>query len=72
MCVILCAMLTGVFLCFQAIDLVNYKTYIFDYVESRMSFIAPNLSVILGATSAAKIMGEYVFCINIINYLQFL
>ncbi|KAJ8969237.1 hypothetical protein NQ317_002635 [Molorchus minor] len=30
---------------------------IYEYVESRMAFIAPNMSVILGASIAAKIMG---------------
>ena len=33
------------------------KNKIFSYVESRMTFIAPNLSMILGASTAAKIMG---------------
>ena len=29
-----------------------------EYVESRMSFIAPNLSHIVGPTVAAKLMGK--------------
>lgn len=29
-----------------------------EYVESRMSFIAPNLSFIIGPTVAAKLMGK--------------
>ena len=29
-----------------------------EYVESRMSFIAPNLSLIVGPSVAAKLMGE--------------
>ncbi|XP_026544528.1 U4/U6 small nuclear ribonucleoprotein Prp31-like [Notechis scutatus] len=29
---------------------------IYEYVESRMSFIAPNLSIIVGASTAAKVM----------------
>lgn len=41
----------------MAIDLTNYKTTIFEYVESRMTFIAPNLSMIVGASTAAKIVG---------------
>lgn len=41
----------------MAIDLSNYKTRLFDYVESRMTFIAPNLSMIVGASTAAKIVG---------------
>ena len=44
---------------FQAIELTAYKKTIFDYVESRMGFIAPNLSIIVGASTAAKIMGMY-------------
>lgn len=43
---------------FQAIELDNFKQEIYAYVESRMSFIAPNISVIVGASTAAKLMGE--------------
>ena len=43
--------------CDQAIELDRDKTKIFDFVESRMSFIAPNLSQIVGANIAAKLMG---------------
>jgi U4/U6 small nuclear ribonucleoprotein PRP31 len=43
--------------CKVAIKLDNIKTDIFQYVESRMAFIAPNLSIIIGASTAAKIMG---------------
>ncbi|XP_063907713.1 U4/U6 small nuclear ribonucleoprotein Prp31 [Zophobas morio] len=43
--------------CDMAVDLNNYKLKIYEYVESRMAFIAPNLSAILGASIAAKIMG---------------
>lgn len=43
--------------CDMAIELNNFKQKIFEYVESRMAFIAPNLSVIIGASTAAKIMG---------------
>jgi len=42
----------------QALELSEYKRQIHDYVQSRMSFIAPNLSVIVGASIAAKIMGK--------------
>lgn len=42
--------------CNMAIDLTNYKTTIFEYVESRMTFIAPNLSMIVGASTAAKLL----------------
>lgn len=34
--------------CEMAIDLNNHKTKIYEYVESRMTFIAPNLSMIIG------------------------
>lgn len=34
--------------CNMAIELNNYKSKIFEYVESRMAFIAPNLSMIIG------------------------
>lgn len=43
--------------CDMAVDLNNYKTNIFEYVESRMTFIAPNLSMIVGAATASKILG---------------
>lgn len=38
-------------------DLLDAKVKIFEYVESRMTFIAPNLSLIVGASTAAKLMG---------------
>jgi U4/U6 small nuclear ribonucleoprotein PRP31 len=44
--------------CQMALDLVEAKAKIFKYVESRMSFIAPNTSWIVGATAAAKLMGS--------------
>lgn len=34
--------------CDMAVELNNAKQKIFDYVESRMTFIAPNLSIIVG------------------------
>ncbi|KAJ8392816.1 hypothetical protein AAFF_G00070200 [Aldrovandia affinis] len=43
--------------CDMALELNQSKHRIYEYVESRMSFIAPNLSVIVGASTAAKIMG---------------
>lgn len=43
----------------MAVELNNSKSKIFEYVESRMAFIAPNLSIIVGASTAAKIMGIY-------------
>nr|XP_021408034.1 U4/U6 small nuclear ribonucleoprotein Prp31 [Lonchura striata domestica] len=43
--------------CDMALALSGAKLRIHEYVESRMSFIAPNLSLILGASTAAKIMG---------------
>lgn len=41
----------------MAIELNNFKLKIYEYVESRMAFIAPNISVIVGASIAAKMMG---------------
>ncbi|XP_038064424.1 U4/U6 small nuclear ribonucleoprotein Prp31-like [Patiria miniata] len=43
--------------CDMAFDLNEAKSQIQAYVESRMSFIAPNLSIIVGSSTAAKIMG---------------
>ena len=43
--------------CDMAIELDKMKSKILTFVESQMSFIAPNLSVIVGANIAAKLMG---------------
>lgn len=43
--------------CDTALELENCKKRIYEYVESRMNFIAPNLSVLVGAPIAAKLMG---------------
>ncbi|XP_063711949.1 U4/U6 small nuclear ribonucleoprotein Prp31-like isoform X2 [Symsagittifera roscoffensis] len=43
--------------CDMAKELHEVKTKILSYVESRMSLIAPNLSNIVGASIAAKLMG---------------
>jgi U4/U6 small nuclear ribonucleoprotein PRP31 len=43
--------------CDISVKLDVIKSRIFEYVESRMSFIAPNLSSIVGASTAAKLMG---------------
>ena len=44
----------------QAESLNEIKLHILEYVETRMSFIAPNLSQIVGSTVAAKLMGNIV------------
>ena len=46
------------FFVFQAVSLDENKKRIFEYVESRMTFIAPNLSIMVGASVAAKLMGQ--------------
>lgn len=43
--------------CKMAIELNQFKIKIFDYVESKMTFIAPNLCAIVGASTAAKLIG---------------
>lgn len=43
--------------CDMAVELNSFKLRIFEFVESRMSFIAPNVSAIVGANIAAKLMG---------------
>lgn len=43
--------------CTIAMELDEIKAKIFEYVESRMTFIAPNLSLIIGASTAARLMG---------------
>lgn len=42
----------------MAIELFEMKKTIMDYVESRMALIAPNVSILVGASTAAKLMGE--------------
>lgn len=43
--------------CNMAIELNAFKATVYEYVESRMTFIAPNLSMIIGASTAAKMLG---------------
>lgn len=43
--------------CDMAAELNSFKQRIYEYVESRMTFIAPNLSAIVGASTAAKMLG---------------
>lgn len=43
--------------CAVAIHLANLRTKLLSFVEKNMTVIAPNLSVILGAPIAAKLMG---------------
>ena len=43
--------------CEMGLELNEKKLKILSYVESRMSFIAPNLSTIVGPTVATKLMG---------------
>ncbi|KAJ3101303.1 U4/U6 small nuclear ribonucleoprotein Prp31 [Phlyctochytrium bullatum] len=42
--------------CDAALTLDSMKRKILEYIESRMTFIAPNLSSILGSSTAAKLM----------------
>ncbi|XP_074270471.1 U4/U6 small nuclear ribonucleoprotein Prp31 homolog [Silene latifolia] len=43
--------------CDRAIDLDSARKKVLDFVESRMVYIAPNLSVIVGSAVAAKLIG---------------
>ncbi|WOL19871.1 U4/U6 small nuclear ribonucleoprotein Prp31 [Canna indica] len=43
--------------CDRALDLDLAKKKVLDFVESRMGYIAPNLSAIVGSAVAAKLMG---------------
>ncbi|KAJ3091894.1 U4/U6-U5 snRNP complex subunit prp31 [Quaeritorhiza haematococci] len=43
--------------CNMAVELEALRKKFMEYVESRMNFIAPNLSVIVGSATAAKLMG---------------
>ncbi|KAG0349429.1 U4/U6-U5 snRNP complex subunit prp31 [Gamsiella multidivaricata] len=44
--------------CDLALELEKAKQTITEYVESRLTFIAPNLSAIIGTATAAKMMGQ--------------
>lgn len=44
--------------CDIALELEKSKQRILQYVQSRMTFIAPNLTIIVGASTAAKLMGR--------------
>jgi len=43
--------------CDRALDLDSARNKVLDFVESRMVYIAPNLSAIFGSAIAAKLMG---------------
>ncbi|PNX76911.1 U4/U6 small nuclear ribonucleoprotein Prp31-like, partial [Trifolium pratense] len=43
--------------CDRALDLDSAKKKVLDFVESRMGYIAPNVSTIVGSAVAAKLMG---------------
>ncbi|GBG90601.1 hypothetical protein CBR_g50945 [Chara braunii] len=43
--------------CDRALALDGAKTKVLSFVESRMAFIAPNLSAVVGSTIAAQLMG---------------
>ncbi|VDP81430.1 unnamed protein product [Echinostoma caproni] len=45
--------------CQMAIELHDMRVTMLTYVESRMSFIAPNISILVGASTAAKLMGTF-------------
>ncbi len=52
--------------CVMAIELHEMRKTILDYVESRMSFIAPNVSILVGASTAAKLMGKrFIYVVSI-------
>ena len=53
--------------CDTALELDKYKSRIYSYVESRMTFIAPNLSVLVGAPIAAKLMGKQFVLVDSLN-----
>lgn len=61
----------------MAIDLNKLKLKVYEYVESRMTYIAPNLSVIVGASTAAKIMGNlytyfFVYFFSTVTYIFYI
>lgn len=43
-----------------------------QYVESRMSFIAPNLSAIVGSAVAAKLIGKVQCTFLMLHYHEFM
>eukprot|EP00055_Hartaetosiga_balthica_P014514 m.79895 g.79895 ORF g.79895 m.79895 type:complete len:517 (-) comp8615_c9_seq3:16-1566(-) len=43
--------------CAMLLDLAQHKNAIYEYVESKMSFLAPNLTHICGSNTAARLLG---------------
>jgi len=44
--------------CDMALELNEFKLKIYSFVESKMTFIAPNITTIVGSATAAKLMGQ--------------
>ncbi len=44
--------------CKMVLQLADAKQAMYDYVQSRMYLLAPNLTQVCGASAAAKLLGE--------------
>lgn len=52
-------------LCDQVIDLADYRGQLFDYLKSRMTAIAPNLTVLVGELVGARLIAHAGSLINL-------
>ncbi len=52
-------------LCDQVIDLSDYRAQLFEYLKSRMSAIAPNLTVLVGELVGARLIAHAGSLVNL-------
>ncbi|XP_023022866.2 nop5 ribonucleoprotein [Leptinotarsa decemlineata] len=52
-------------LCDQVIDIMNYRTQLFDYLKARMIAMAPNLTVLVGELVGARLISHAGSLINL-------
>lgn len=52
-------------LCEQVVEMSNYRTSLYSYLQSRMMAIAPNLTVLLGELVGARLMSQSGSLINL-------
>ena len=45
-------------LCFQVIEITEYRTQLYEYIKNRMVAIAPNLTVLVGELVGARLISH--------------
>lgn len=56
------------FLCDQVIDMTNYRSQLYDYLQNRMMAIAPNLTVLVGELVGARLISHAGSLINLAKH----